>query len=165
MFEDIGTIENIPEFLEKCKTDKKTLLYGFGHRIFKSYDPRAAILKKMLIDFRQYIDAKHDKLLEIALALEEQALQDDYFQKRGLYPNIDFYSGLLMKAIHIPENMFNVMFGISRSIGWIAHWREMMGDSAIKIYRPRQVYVGHPLREFVKIEDRPPAPGFASTLD
>ena len=143
MFEGIGSVENIPAFLEKCKTDKGTLLYGFGHRIFKSYDPRAKILKKLLIDFRQKIDAKDDKLLEIALALEEQALADDYFKRRGLYPNLDYYSGLLMKSIHIPDNMFNVIFAITRSVGWIAHWREMMGESAIKIYRPRQVYVGH----------------------
>lgn len=160
MFEDIGSIENIPAFLEKCKTDKSTLLYGFGHRIFKSYDPRARILKKLLIDFRHYIDAKHDKLLEIALALEEQALQDEYFIRRGLYPNLDYFSGLLMKSIHIPVNMFNVIFAITRSVGWIAHWREMMGESAIKIYRPRQVYVGHRERQFVPIDKRPPAPGF-----
>jgi len=113
------------------------LLYGFGHRVFKQYDPRARILKNMLLDFRQKMDVKEDKLLEIALALEEQALKDDYFIQRDLYPNIDFYSGLLMKSIHIPENMFNVIFAITRSISWIANWREMMGESAIKIYRPR----------------------------
>jgi len=137
MFSDIGSVENIPEFLQKVKDDKNTLLYGFGHRIFKAYDPRAKILKKMLLDFNERIGAKPDRLLEVALALEEAALKDEYFVSRNLYPNIDFYSGLLMKLIHIPENMFNVIFAITRSIGWIAHWREMMGDSVIKIYRPR----------------------------
>jgi len=137
MFSDIGSVENIPEFLQKVKDDKNTLLYGFGHRIFKAYDPRAKILKKMLLDFNERIGAKPDRLLEVALALEEAALKDEYFVSRNLYPNIDFYSGLLMKSIHIPENMFNVIFAITRSIGWIAHWREMMGDSVIKIYRPR----------------------------
>ena len=114
----------------------------------------------MILDFNKRIGEKPNHLLEIALALEEQALKDDYFIQRNLYPNIDFYSGLLMKQIHIPENMFNVIFAITRSIGWIAHWREMMSDSVIKIYRPRQIYVGQPERDFVKIEDRPPAPGF-----
>ena len=137
MFEDIGSVENIPAFLQKCKDDKHTLLFGFGHRVFKKYDPRARILKNLLLDFRKKFDSKEDKLLNIALALEEQALADDYFIQRNLYPNIDFYSGLLMKSIHIPENMFNVIFSITRSIGWIAHWREMMGESVIKIYRPR----------------------------
>lgn len=160
MFEKIGSAENVSEFLEKVKKDKQHLLYGFGHRIFKSYDPRARIIKKMLLDYREYMDKKNEHMFEVALALEEAALSDDYFIQRNLYPNIDFYSGLLMKTIHIPDNMFNVMFGIARSIGWIAHWREMMSDSVIKIYRPRQVYVGHHEREFVKIEDRPPAPGY-----
>ena len=129
-------------------------MYGFGHRIFKSYDPRAKILKKMILDFNEKIDAKPNKLLEIALALEEAARQDDYFVSRNLFPNIDFFSGLLMKSIHIPENMFNVIFAITRSIGWIAHWREMMGDPVIKIYRPRQIYVGQPARDFVPINER-----------
>jgi len=160
MFESIGSVENIPAFLQKVKEDKETLLYGFGHRIFKAYDPRARAIKSMLLDFRTRVDAGPDHLLDIALALEEAALKDEYFQKRHLFPNIDFYSGLLMKSIHIPENMFNVIFAITRSMGWIAHWREMMSDSVIKIYRPRQIYVGQPERKFVKIEDRPPAPGF-----
>lgn len=101
-----------------------------------------------------------DSMLEIAIELEKQAMADDYFIKRNLFPNIDFWSGLLMRQVHIPQNMFNVIFAMTRSMGWIAHWREMMSDPVIKIYRPRQIYVGQPARDFVKIEDRRPAPGF-----
>ena len=135
-------------------------MYGFGHRIFKSYDPRAKIIKKMLLEFRENIGAKEDKRLTIALALEEQALKDPYFVQRNLYPNLDYYSGLLMKQLMIPDTMFDVIFAITRSIGWIAHWREMMGDQVIKIYRPRQVYVGQPAREFIPLKERKAAPGF-----
>jgi len=99
--------------------------------------------------------------LDIALALEEAALNDEYFQKRNLYPNIDYFSGILMRMMNIPQSMFNVMFAIPRSSGWIAHWREMMSDAVIKIYRPRQIYVGEKLREFVPIEERKDAAGFS----
>uniref|UniRef100_A0A7S3IQ05 Citrate synthase n=1 Tax=Strombidium inclinatum TaxID=197538 RepID=A0A7S3IQ05_9SPIT len=161
MFREIKSIDNIPEFINQCKHDKAKRLWGFGHRIFKAYDPRATILKDLLIDFNQRIGVKNDSLFEIALEVERQALADDYFVSRGLYPNIDFYSGLLMRALHIPENMFNVIFAITRSIGWIANWREMMGAGPIKIFRPRQIYVGHKARDFVPIDQRDPAPGFS----
>lgn len=149
--------------MQKVKEDKSTLLYGFGHRVFKAHDPRAKILKSMLLDFSKRIDSGENKLLTIALELEKQALADDYFKSRNLFPNLDFYSGLLMQSIHIPDNMFNVIFAVTRSIGWISHWREMMSDPVIKIYRPRQVYVGQPAREFVDIKNRAPAPGFKLT--
>ena len=135
-------------------------LWGFGHRIFKAYDPRALIFKDLLLDFNQRIGMEKDPLLEIALEVEKQATQDEYFISRGLYPNIDFFSGLLMQSLHFPKNMFNVIFAITRSIGWIAHWREMMGAPVIKIFRPRQIYVGHKERDFIPIDQREPAPGF-----
>ena len=137
MFDEIGSVQNIPAFLEKVKSDKNTPLWGFGHRVFKAYDPRARMMKEMLLKFRKDIAAPADSRLEVAMALEEMALKDDYFIKRSLFPNLDFYSGLLMKQLMIPDNMFNVIFALSRSMGWIAHWREMMSDNVIKIYRPR----------------------------
>ena len=111
-------------------------------------------------EFQQAMGIENDQLLDVALALEEAALNDEYFKKRNLFPNIDYYSGLLMRMMNIPSNMFNVMFAIPRSAGWIAHWREMMSDPVIKIYRPRQIYVGQALRDFVPIEERKDAPGF-----
>lgn len=163
MFEEIGSIENIPAYIERCKdkhSEKSTLLWGFGHRIFKSYDPRATVMKELIIEFNQNVGLANDPRFDIACELERQVLADPYFVQRGIYPNINFYSGLLMQSLQIPKNMFNVLFGIARSVSWIAHWREMMGSKVIKIYRPRQIYVGHKHREFVKIEDRQPAPGF-----
>lgn len=142
IFQSIGSIDKIPAFLEKCKKDKETRLWGFGHRVFKNYDPRAKILKDLIREFNAQLGVKKDELFEIALEIERQALADDYFIKRNLYPNLDFYSGLLLKNLYIPQNMYNVIFAITRSIGWISHWKEMMGAQAIKIYRPRQIYVG-----------------------
>ena len=160
-FESIGSTENIPDFLARAKDKKnKTLLYGFGHRVFKAYDPRAKEIKSMIFEFQEAMGIENDQLLDVALALEEAALKDEYFKKRNLYPNIDYYSGLLMRMMNIPSNMFNVMFAIPRSAGWIAHWREMMSDPVIKIYRPRQIYVGQALRDFVPIEERKDAAGF-----
>jgi len=109
---------------------------GFGHRIFKAYDPRAQIIKEMIIDLEQKLGVK-DELFQIALEIEKQALADEYFISRKLYPNIDFYSGLLLKMLQFPKKMFNVIFGVARSVGWLAHWNEMMMESAVRIGRPR----------------------------
>ena len=144
------------EYLEKVK-DKKSnnniRLMGFGHRVYKNYDPRAKILKKMtgVILNKKGID---DPLLDIAMKMEEVALSDSYFIERKLYPNVDFYSGILYKAMGIPVNMFTVMFAIGRLPGWIAHWREMMEDPDRKIARPRQIYTGPVERPYVPIEER-----------
>jgi citrate synthase len=128
-------------------------LMGFGHRVYKNYDPRAAIVKKAAYDVFAAMDVK-DPLLDIALRLEEVALADDFFVSRKLYPNVDFYTGLIYKAMGFPTRMFTVLFALGRLPGWIAQWREMIADPATKIGRPRQVYVGEPLRDYVPIADR-----------
>jgi len=128
-------------------------LMGFGHRVYKNYDPRAAIVKKAAYDVFAALDVK-DPLLDIALRLEEVALADDFFISRQLYPNVDFYTGLIYKAMGFPTRMFTVLFALGRLPGWIAQWREMIDDPHTKIGRPRQVYVGEPLRDYVPIDDR-----------
>jgi citrate synthase len=128
-------------------------LMGFGHRVYKNYDPRAAIVKKAAYDVFAAMDVK-DPLLDIALRLEEVALADDFFVSRRLYPNVDFYTGLIYKAMGFPTRMFTVLFALGRLPGWIAQWREMINDPETKIGRPRQVYVGEPFRDYVPIEVR-----------
>ncbi|MFM7597062.1 MAG: citrate synthase [Actinomycetota bacterium] len=128
-------------------------LMGFGHRVYKNYDPRAALVKKAAYDIFATLDVK-DPLLDIALRLEEVALADDFFISRKLYPNVDFYTGLIYKAMGFPTRMFTVLFALGRLPGWIAQWREMISDPDTKIGRPRQVYTGVPLRDYVPIEDR-----------
>jgi citrate synthase len=126
---------------------------GFGHRVYKTFDPRANVIKAAAAEVLDQLD-RHDPLLDIALELEHAALTDDYFIDRKLYPNVDFYSGILYRAMGFPTNMFTVLFSIGRLPGWIAHWREMMGDPATRIGRPRQVYSGVHEREYVSIEKR-----------
>lgn len=128
-------------------------LMGFGHRVYKNYDPRAAIVKKAAYDVFAALNVQ-DPLLDIALRLEEVALADEFFVERRLYPNVDFYTGLIYKAMGFPNRMFTVLFALGRLPGWIAQWREMINDPHTKIGRPRQVYVGEPLRDYVPIEDR-----------
>jgi len=145
---------NADRFLTRAKDQNDTTrLMGFGHRVYKSYDPRAAILKKACGDVLKRIGG-HSKLLEIAMRLEELALKDDYFVSRKLYPNVDFYSGVIYQAIGIPVNMFTVMFTIGRLPGWIAHWLEQRADPATRICRPRQVYQGSRERQYAPIEAR-----------
>jgi citrate synthase len=126
---------------------------GFGHRVYKNYDPRAAIVKKAAEEVLSTMD-KPDPLLDIAFKLEEIALADDYFVSRKLYPNVDFYTGLIYKALGFPTKMFTVLFALGRLPGWIAQWREMMADPTTKIGRPRQLYTGSPEREFNPIDKR-----------
>eukprot|EP00347_Sterkiella_histriomuscorum_P019425 403341672 len=158
IFQDIGSEENIPKFLDQVKRKEKKLM-GFGHRIYKSYDPRAKIIKQMCFELYYELGIK-DPLFDIALKLEELALKDEYFTSRHLYPNIDYYTGFLLNTLQIPRNMFCVIFAITRSLGWIAQWREMMSEPVTRIGRPRQIYVGEKLREFVQIDNRKDAPGF-----
>ncbi len=134
------------EYMEKVKTDPDTRLMGFGHRVYKNFDPRATILKKAADDVLAYMGI-NEPLLDIAKTLEEVALKDDYFIERKLYPNVDFYSGFLYRALGIPVNMFTVMFAIGRMPGWIAHWKEMR-DEGQRIHRPRQIYTGETLRKY-----------------
>jgi len=126
---------------------------GFGHRVYKNYDPRAKIIKEVCMEVLDTLD-KDDDLLQIALELEKIALHDDYFIERKLYPNVDFYSGLIYRAIGVPVSMFTVMFAIARTVGWVSQWKEMLEDPNQKIGRPRQMYYGENLRQFIQIKDR-----------
>ncbi len=136
----------------KNKRDNRRLM-GFGHRVYKNFDPRAKILKKMCDEVLAHLGIK-DPLLDIAKSMEEVALKDDYFISKKLYPNVDFYSGIIYRALGIPTNMFTVMFALGRLPGWIAHWKEMVDDKDTKIGRPRQIYTGATLRHYVPIEKR-----------
>ena len=137
------------KFIAAAKAGKGERLMGFGHRVYKNYDPRAKIIKTSFYKALASLGIKDDPLLNIAMKLEDCALNDPYFVQRKLYPNVDFYSGLIMRALGIPENMFTVMFAIGRMPGWIAQWREVAANPKLKIYRPRQVYVGEPQRNYV----------------
>ncbi len=142
------------KFIQAAKTGKGDRLMGFGHRVYKNYDPRAKIIKASFYKALASLGIKNDPLLDIAMKLEEVALSDDYFISRKLYPNVDFYSGLIMRAIGIPSNMFTVMFAIGRMPGWIAQWREVAQNPKIKIYRPRQIYTGKTIRNYVAMDKR-----------
>jgi citrate synthase len=151
MLEEIGTVENIPAFIEKVKIGKGRLM-GFGHRVYKNYDPRARIVKKVADEIFEIIGK--EPLIDIAMQLEKVALTDEYFKSRKLYPNVDFYTGVIYKAMGFPTDMFPVLFTIPRVAGWLAHWREFHADPENKIVRPRQNYVGHGRRPYVPIDQR-----------
>lgn len=154
MLESIGDVKNIPKFIAKAKDKNDPFrLMGFGHRVYKNYDPRATIIREMVHKILKESDG-NNPLFEIALKLEEIALKDDYFVERKLYPNVDFYSGIIYKAIRIPVNMFTVIFAIARMIGWIAQWREMISDEKRVIGRPRQLYTGAANRDYVPLDKR-----------
>jgi citrate synthase len=164
----IDTVDNIPDFLERVKNREERLM-GFGHRVYKNYDPRAQIIKKNVDEVFE-VTGKNPKL-EIAVELEKRALDDDYFVERKLYPNVDFYSGLIYEALNLPPDMFTVMFAIPRTSGWMAQWLEMVNDEETKIARPRQIYTGERERDWVPIDQRrqlvdPPTGGAqTSTID
>ncbi|EGB14370.1 citrate synthase I [Pseudodesulfovibrio mercurii] len=143
---------SIPEYLEKVKR-KECKLMGFGHRIYKSFDPRAKILRQAAHDMLEST-GNDDPLLDIALEMADAAMSDDYFIERKLYPNVDFYSGIILRALHIPVNMFTVMFAIGRMPGWIAHWYEAYADGTTKIHRPRQIYTGRQTRAYIPLDSR-----------
>ncbi|MGO1250149.1 citrate synthase [Psychrobacter sp.] len=151
MLDEIGTVENVPAFMEKVKS-REVKLMGFGHRVYKNFDPRAQVMKETCDEVLGALGI-NDPKLELAMALEKIALEDPFFVERNLYPNVDFYSGIILKAIGIPTSMFTVIFALARTSGWISHWLEMH-SAPFKIGRPRQLYTGETHREFVKIEDR-----------
>ena len=154
MLEEIGDIENIPNYIERAKDKNDPFrLMGFGHRVYKNYDPRAAVMKQSAHDVLNELNKMNDPLLKIALKLEKIALEDDYFIEKKLYPNVDFYSGIILKALGFPTSMFTVLFAIGRTVGWISQWKEMIEDPINKIGRPRQLYKGHKAREY-QIEDK-----------
>lgn len=151
MLDEIGTVENVPEFMEKVKR-KEVKLMGFGHRVYKNFDPRAKVMKETCDEVLGALGI-NDPKLELAMKLEKIALEDPYFVERNLYPNVDFYSGIILKALGIPTSMFTVIFALARTAGWISHWLEMH-SAPFNIGRPRQLYTGEKRREFVKMEDR-----------
>lgn len=155
MLEEIGDVSQVEKYLRKARDkDDPFRLMGFGHRVYKNYDPRARIVRKVCHEVLTSTGHADSPLMELAIKLEEIALKDEYFIEHKLYPNVDFYSGIIYRALGIPNNMFTVMFAIARSVGWIAHWMEMIGDPKQKIGRPRQVYDGPPNRDYVSVEKR-----------
>lgn len=155
MLEEIGHKDNIPKFIARAKDKNDDYkLMGFGHRVYKNYDPRAAVLRDACHEVLKELNVKNEALLDIALELEKIALSDEYFIERKLYPNVDFYSGIIYKAMGIPSKMFTVLFAVARISGWIAQWKEMMEDPTNKIGRPRQLYTGYAKREFTQIDKR-----------
>jgi citrate synthase len=155
MLEQIGSVDHIPKYLAMAK-DKSShfRLMGFGHRVYKNFDPRAKIIREMCHKVLARLGRTDNPLFELALRLEEIALKDDYFIERKLYPNVDFYSGVIYSAIGIPRSMFTVMFAIARTVGWVAHWQEMISDPAMRIGRPRQLYTGPTQRAYTEIGKR-----------
>jgi len=155
MLEEIGSVENIPKYVAKAKDKNDSFrLMGFGHRVYKNFDPRATIIRAMCHKVLAKLGKSDNPLFELALRLEELALKDEYFVERKLYPNVDFYSGIIYSAIGIPRSMFTVMFAIARTVGWVAHWQEMISDPAMKIGRPRQLYTGPTQRDYTEISKR-----------
>jgi len=153
MLKEIGTVDRIPEYVQGVK-DRKYRLMGFGHRVYKNYDPRATVMQKTCHEVLAAVGDPNDPLLKVAMELEKIALSDPYFVERKLYPNIDFYSGITLKAMGFPTDMFTVLFALARTVGWISQWKEMFEDPARKIGRPRQLYTGALQRDFVDIEQR-----------
>ncbi|MGH9702474.1 MAG: citrate/2-methylcitrate synthase, partial [Candidatus Acidiferrales bacterium] len=151
MLVEIGSVNRVPEYIKRVKAGEK-LLMGFGHRVYKNYDPRAKIVKR--IAYEVFDVMGRNPLIDIALECERIALEDDYFVSRRLYPNVDFYTGLIYQSMGFPVTMFPVLFAIPRTSGWIAQWEEMLLDSEQKIARPRQVYLGYDERSYISMERR-----------
>jgi citrate synthase len=155
MLEGIGSVANIDKFLARVKDKNDTVrLMGFGHRVYKNFDPRAKIIRGMCYRVLEKLGRTNNPLFELSLKLEEIALKDDYFVSRKLYPNVDFYSGIIYSALGIPRSMFTVMFAIARTAGWVAHWQEMVSDPQMRIGRPRQLYTGPSQRDYLPIDQR-----------
>lgn len=155
MLTEIGHLDRIPEFIKRAKDKNDPFrLMGFGHRVYKSYDPRAFVLRETCHEIMSELEIKSNPTLQLAMELERIALADDYFIEKKLYPNVDFYSGIIFKAMGIPVSMFTVLFAIARTVGWISQWKEMIADPMQKIGRPRQLYVGKEYRDFIPMEKR-----------
>jgi len=164
MLKEIGSKKHIPEFIKRAKDPNDNYrLMGFGHRVYKNYDPRAKVMRATCYEVLEDLGIE-DPLLEVAMELEKIALEDEYFVDRKLYPNVDFYSGIILKAMGFPTNMFTVIFAIARTAGWIAHWKEMLSEGPTRIGRPRQLYNGHSHREFTAVNVREHKPSSWSWL-
>ena len=153
MLKEIGTVDRIPEYVQGVK-DRRYRLMGFGHRVYKNYDPRATVMQKTCHEVLAEVGHGDDPLLKVAMELEKVALSDPYFIERKLYPNVDFYSGITLRALGFPPEMFTVLFALARTVGWISQWKEMIEDPSQKIGRPRQIYTGSPARDYVGVDKR-----------
>jgi citrate synthase len=153
MLKEIGSVDRIPEYVQGVK-DRKYRLMGFGHRVYKNYDPRAKVMQKTCHEVLAEVGHADDPLLKVAMELEKIALNDPYFVERKLYPNVDFYSGITLRALGFPPEMFTVLFALARTVGWISQWKEMIEDPTQKIGRPRQLYTGSPQRDYVPLDKR-----------
>jgi citrate synthase len=155
MLREIGTVDRIPEYIARAK-DKSSgfRLMGFGHRVYKNFDPRAKVMKESADEVLDLLGVRDNPLLQVAKELERIALQDDYFISKKLYPNVDFYSGIILEAMGFPTSMFTPIFAVARTVGWISQWKEQLADPQLKIGRPRQLYLGAELRDYVDIEHR-----------
>jgi citrate synthase len=148
-------VKNIPAFIEKVKDKNSGVkLMGFGHRVYKNFDPRAKIMQKTCHEVLGELGITDEPLLDLAMALEKIALEDDYFVSRKLYPNVDFYSGIILKAMGIPTSMFTVIFAVARTVGWVSQWKEMIEDPSQRIGRPRQIYTGPSQRDYTALPHR-----------
>ena len=155
MLAEIGSVDRIPEYIKKAKDKEDPFrLMGFGHRVYKNYDPRARVMQQTCHEVLKVMGIKDDPLLDVAIELERIALSDDYFIEKKLYPNIDFYSGITLKAMGFPTTMFTVLFALARTVGWVAQWNEMITDPDQRIGRPRQLYTGAPRRDYVSVDKR-----------
>jgi len=155
MLEEIGSVDRIQEYVNKAKDkDDPFRLFGFGHRVYKNHDPRATVLRKSCHEVLDELGIRDEPLLELAMELERIALEDEYFVEKKLYPNVDFYSGIILRAMGIPTSMFTVLFALARTVGWVAQWKEMIGDPTQKIGRPRQLYTGATQRSYTPVDDR-----------
>ena len=155
MLEEIGDVSRVGEYIERAKDKNDPFkLMGFGHRVYKNYDPRAKLMRKICYEVLQELGLDNDRLFKLAMALEKIALEDEYFVEKTLYPNVDFYSGIVQRAIGIPTSMFTCIFALARTVGWFSQWEEMITDPEYKIGRPRQLYVGAPRRDVVPLEAR-----------
>ena len=155
MLDEIGTVDRIPEFIARAKDKNDPLrLMGFGHRVYKNFDPRAIVLKESADEVLELMGIENNPKLQVAKELEKQALEDPYFKEKKLFPNVDFYSGIILESMGFPTSMFTPIFALSRTVGWIAQWKEMLDDPNLKIGRPRQLYHGATMRDYVDVENR-----------
>ncbi len=155
MLEEIDAEDNIPKYLARAKDKNDTFrLMGFGHRIYKNFDPRAKLMRETCHEVLEHLNLKDDKIFKLALKLESIALQDEYFIEKKLYPNVDFYSGIVLRALRIPKSMYTAIFAVSRTVGWIANWKEMLNTPPLRISRPRQLYTGLPERSYTQLDQR-----------
>jgi citrate synthase len=155
MLEEIGDVSRVGQFLNRAKDKNDTFrLMGFGHRVYKNYDPRAKLMRETCHEVLGELGLQNDRLFKLAMELERIALEDDYFVSKKLYPNVDFYSGIVQRALGIPVSMFTAIFALARTVGWVAQWNEMISDQEQKIGRPRQLYTGAARRDVVPISKR-----------